>query len=146
MENINKKRIEKAGAIILHNDYPARIALIFRARENDWSFPKGHIEIGETPIVACIREIKEETGLNVEVITELPNNEYLHKSGEKIIVSMYLMRSKGSDFVVEHPGDRIEWVDMKEVENKLGYDNLKEYYAKIFPIIKNNLRKNIITS
>lgn len=38
-----------------------------RADRNKWGFPVGAIEIGETPEMAAVREIKEETGLDVEV-------------------------------------------------------------------------------
>lgn len=37
-----------------------------RADSNQWGFPGGAIEIGETPQMAAVREVKEETGLDVE--------------------------------------------------------------------------------
>ena len=137
MENNQPKQIQKSGAVVLHEKNSELIALIFRGKEKDWSFPKGHIEIDEEPINACIWEVKEEIGLDVEIITKLPNNEYLHKNGNKIITQMYLVRSKGGDFKIERPEDKIEWVQLDEVENKLAYDNLKKYYSEILPIIKN---------
>ncbi|MDE1919094.1 MAG: NUDIX domain-containing protein [Patescibacteria group bacterium] len=95
MEQTQKDQVEKAGAIVLHHDDSARVALIYRAKEKDWSFPKGHIEAGETPVAACIREVEEETGLKVDVLAQLPDNAYLHKTGKKIVTHMYLVRSKG---------------------------------------------------
>ncbi len=136
MEQTQKEQVEKAGAIVLHHDNSARVALIYRAKEKDWSFPKGHIEIGELPLAACIREVEEEIGLKVDILTQLPDNEYLHKTGKKIITYMYLVRSRGGDFVIEHPEDKIEWVDIQEVKNRLVYDNLKNYYNSVLPLIE----------
>jgi len=135
MENTQKEHIGKAGAIVLHHANSALVALIYRAKEKDWSFPKGHIESGEKPLAACVREIKEEIGLEVTVLVQLPDNEYVHTTGKKIITFMYLVQSKGGDFLLEHPEDNIEWVDIHEVENRLGYDNLKEYCRDVLPII-----------
>ncbi|MEG0309211.1 MAG: NUDIX domain-containing protein [Clostridium sp.] len=42
-----------------------------RSDSNKWGFPGGAIEIGETPQMAAIREAKEETGLDVEVIKRI---------------------------------------------------------------------------
>lgn len=138
MRCIQKEHVGKAGAIVLPHDNSTQVVLIYRAKENDWSFPKGHIEIGETPLEACVREIKEEIGLEVDILIQLPDNEYLHKTGKKIITSMYLVRSKGGDFLLEHPEDKIEWVNIHEVENRLGYDNLKENYRNILPILSSH--------
>ncbi|TSC71156.1 MAG: NUDIX hydrolase [Parcubacteria group bacterium Gr01-1014_49] len=136
MEQIQRDRVEKAGAIVLHHADSAKIALIYRAKEKDWSFPKGHVESDETPLAACIREVEEEIGLKVDVLSQLPDNEYLHKTGRKIITHMYLVRSKGGSFVTEHPEDKIEWTDIQEVKNRLVYDNLKNYYHNILPLIE----------
>ncbi len=37
--------------------------LVLKHREQHWDFPKGHIEPGETEIVAALRELTEETGI-----------------------------------------------------------------------------------
>lgn len=46
--------------------------LMVRARDSDlWAVPSGGLEIGETPEVCCIREVKEETGYDIEIIRKL---------------------------------------------------------------------------
>ncbi len=57
-----------AGGCILNQK--GEILLQRRGDSNKWGFPGGAIELGETPEMAAIREVKEETGLEVEV-TEL---------------------------------------------------------------------------
>lgn len=57
----------KAGAIVSRND-GSEILLVYRAKHDDWSFPKGHIEEGENPEQAMRREVVEETGLTVKKV------------------------------------------------------------------------------
>lgn len=41
-----------------------------------WLFPKGHIDPGETPPIAALREVKEETGLSARIIEKLGDSSY----------------------------------------------------------------------
>lgn len=70
---MHSQSIPKSGAIILKD---RSVLLLYRAKQNDWTFPKGHVEFGETDNQTMIREIKEETGLDTRVIRKLPDNEY----------------------------------------------------------------------
>ena len=54
-----------AGGCIFNKN--GEVLLQKRADCNKWGFPGGAIELGETPEMAAIREVKEETGLDVEV-------------------------------------------------------------------------------
>ncbi len=120
----------KSGAIIIKND---SILLLYRARQNDWSFPKGHVEVGESDNQTMIREIKEETRLDVRVIRTLPDNVYTTGKGESVNVAMFLAEpiDPNQETVAEHDGDRLEWVSLDDVPNRLSYENLKEYFQKI---------------
>ncbi len=126
--------VQKAGAIILSRENPALIALLYRSKQNDWSFPKGHVEVGESVVDATKREIAEETGLRVRALEHtLPAMEYMHPSGDQIIVHMFLMQSENdSDVKPEFSGDKIVWVDVHEVSGRLSYENIKSYYLSIF--------------
>ncbi len=126
------KNIQKAGAIILNKDDNNKIALLYRGKQKDWSFPKGHIEKGEDPTETMTREIKEETGLQVIILRELPDLQYTHPDGSSISIKMFLVRSvDDSTLKTEYESDNIEWVSIDEVTAKLSYDNLKEYFEKV---------------
>ena len=66
------KTEKSCGCIILKDNQ----VLLIGAKDDDgklfWSFPKGHQEIGETDIETAVRETKEETGLDVEIIDTDP--------------------------------------------------------------------------
>ncbi len=59
-----------AGAVVFYNNKGNGDLeyLILHYEEKHWDFPKGHIEEGETPVAAMLREVKEETGLDVEPV------------------------------------------------------------------------------
>ncbi len=135
-------QIQKAGAIILSPQEPRSIALLYRGKQKDWSFPKGHIEDGENIFEAMEREVKEETGLNVSVIEKLPNLSYKNSDESMVNLFMFLVQSSGNETKTENEDDQIHWVPINEVYDKLSYDNLKDYYKKISNIIINLNSKN----
>ncbi len=60
----------RAAAIVLQG---SDVLLMHRRRADNeyYTLPGGGVELGETPVQACVRELKEETGLDIEVRTEV---------------------------------------------------------------------------
>jgi ADP-ribose pyrophosphatase YjhB (NUDIX family) len=64
-----------AGAVVMEE---GKCLLIRRGSE--WAFPKGHLEREESPEIAARREVKEETGIEVELVGSLGQTRYEFKS------------------------------------------------------------------
>lgn len=134
--------IKKAGAIILSQDNPELIVLLYRAKQKDWSFPKGHVEEGEEITETTRREIEEEAGLPVKLLSKLSPMEYNHPTGDTVIVYMFLMQSENdSALKPETLDDKVVWVNFKDVYEKLSYDNIKNYYKTVLPEIEKTIAK-----
>ena len=133
--------VQKAGAIVLGEKNPSLIALLYRSKQNDWSFPKGHVEKGESVAETTRREVAEETGLPVRMVGDtLPPMEYDHPKGDRIVVHMFLMQSEDdSKLNPEFEGDKIVWVKASEVGGRLSYDNIKEYYAAVYGAVEKTI-------
>lgn len=133
--------IKKAGAIILSKENPELVALLYRSKQQDWSFPKGHIEEGESIIETTCREITEETGLSVKIISDsLPPMEFDHPKGDHIVVYIFIMQSENDTTIKkEFAGDEIIWINYKEVANKLSYDNIKTYYQQVYAQVEKTI-------
>ena len=57
--------IEAAGGLLWRN---GQIALVHRSRYDDWTLPKGKLDIGESPLEAALREVREETGYQAKAL------------------------------------------------------------------------------
>ncbi len=82
--------IEKAGGIIVRttNDV-VEVYLVHRPRYDDWSVPKGHIDSGEQPVAAALREVAEEAGFHCSVERVLPPYFYTLPGGEQSVVHFF---------------------------------------------------------
>ena len=127
--------VEKAGTVLV-NLKNRKVGLVYRTRQQDYSFPKGHIENGETAEECALRETEEETGRKAKIIFQLPNLTYQSKSEGEIIVYMFFAEDLGSSETEfdESLKENLVWVDFEKVKDTLTYNNLKDFW-------QNNLKK-----
>jgi 8-oxo-dGTP pyrophosphatase MutT (NUDIX family) len=104
------------GALIGRTDRRGRLR---------WSLPKGHLEAGESPQQAAVREVAEETGIEGEIFGELGTIDYWFVAeGRRIhkTVHHYLLRATGgelSDADVEVT--EVAWVPLPDIGRRLAY-------------------------
>jgi 8-oxo-dGTP diphosphatase len=107
-----RARIEAAGGVVMRKGPQAtEVAVVHRPRYDDWSFPKGKLDTGESFEEAALREVREETGLICRLGPELPFQQYEDNHGRPKIVRYWLMA------VIEDPGftpneevDELRWL------------------------------------
>lgn len=73
MANVRKGSASHAGGVVFRRSEGELEYLLVRARKppDAWVFPKGHLEEGETPERAALREVLEEAGVHVSVVSSL---------------------------------------------------------------------------
>lgn len=99
------------------------VLLVHRPRYDDWTFPKGKTDQGETAPVTAAREIHEETGLKVRLGHPLPQVTYRIRQGVKE-VSYWLAKPRGtSAFVPNDEVDRLAWLSPRKARKRLSYDH-----------------------
>ena len=99
-----------------------------------WSLPKGHIEEGETPEQAAIREVQEETGIESEIARELGVIDFWFMAGGKRIhktVHHYLFKETGGHLAPQITEvDDVGWFPLSEIFELLAYPDEKKLIAK----------------
>ena len=132
--------VNKAGSILI-NTTSKKIGLIYRHKQQDFSFPKGHQEPNETPLECAKRETIEETQRDVEILTPLEVQKYISKKGKNISVHWFLAKDRGptTKIITEDLKHELIWVDFDQVTQKLSYDNLKQLFKSHEQIIKDFL-------
>ena len=130
---------KSCGAIVVRrNAENIEILLIRSAKNGHWSFPKGHVEAGETEEQTAKREIMEETSVDVdicpgfrEVVTYSPRRDV-----QKDVI-YFLARAKNFDYVPQESEiAQIKWVEINLAHSFLTYDNDKQLVNRAKPLIR----------
>ena len=133
-----------AGGVVYRGSGDNTEVVIIRAvPEKRWQLPKGLIDDGETPEEAAVREVREESGMNAEIIASLETIEYwftanwdnnvrrIHK-----FVHFFLMQYKdgdGSDH--DHEVDEVRWVTVDEALRTLNFPTERDLVRKAAAMI-----------
>jgi len=137
------KREFSAGGIVFNK---GQVLLIKVAAMQDsttkyWEFPKGHIDPGESSKDAVVREIKEETGVQAEILEKIGDSKYTFTfKGEKIfkVVVFFLMKYLSGEI---RPNDgeieEVKWFDPEEALKILSFTADKLLLKKAIEIKKN---------
>jgi ADP-ribose pyrophosphatase YjhB (NUDIX family) len=106
------------GAVVVQD---GRVLLVRRGGEplkGHWTLPGGVLEPGETLVQGVAREVKEETGLEVEVIELIELLDRIHREGERVryhyVIADYLCRVTGGSLHAASDADAVRWVERAE--------------------------------
>jgi mutator protein MutT len=133
-----KSRFEfSAGGIVLDGDRLLMVKVQNLEGEERWTFPKGHIEKGETAEEAALREVEEETGYRCQIGERFERVQYyFQRKGEltKKTVAWFLMKPLEK---TGHPDAEeileTAWVSMEEANQRASYKSDKKLLAKLKP-------------
>ncbi|MBE6837675.1 MAG: NUDIX domain-containing protein [Ruminococcus sp.] len=125
---------EKSCGALVYRKYHGNteILLIKHINSGHWSFPKGHVEGNETEVETAMREIKEETGIDViidqsfrETVTYSPRRD-THKE-----VVYFIAKAKNTDYTPQEDEIAdIKWVEIGRAGSVLAYENDKSIVNK----------------
>jgi 8-oxo-dGTP diphosphatase len=122
------------------------VAMIYRGRYKDWSFPKGKVDPGETLAEAAVREIKEETGLKVKLGVPLSTVSYPIDKGRTKVVHYWAAKVSdkavaNSKFKPDEEVSEVVWVKADQAFAKLSYKHDQELLQEVLDLRKNGMLK-----
>ena len=136
------KRVDEVSAGGLVVDTTGKLGLLIGRRDQKdtsgkrilWSLPKGHIEDGETPEEAALREVHEETGIESIIEKSLGVIDFWFMAGGKRIhktVHHYLFRESGGLLAPQETEvDEVAWFPLSEIVERLAYPDEKKLIAR----------------
>jgi 8-oxo-dGTP pyrophosphatase MutT (NUDIX family) len=111
--------VRAAGGIVVRD---GEILLVHRPKYDDWTFPKGKAEDGESDEDCALREVSEETGFRCALLEEVGTTEYVDSRGRDKRVRWWLMEPLAGAFTPNHEVDAIRWLDPSDAARALSYE------------------------
>jgi 8-oxo-dGTP pyrophosphatase MutT (NUDIX family) len=136
------RRAFSAGGILLRDTAQGTEVLLGRRRRErvgaTWSLPKGTPDGDETPEQTALREVREETGLEVRIVGSIGDIRYrFTRDGQRIdkTVHYYLMEATGGD-LADHDRefDEVRWFGVAEAQAIMSFATERDVVARALPV------------
>ena len=122
-----------AGGIVVRRFQGRPFVAVVRVRDEILALPKGHPEPGESAADAARREVREETGLEAELVEKLDDIRYWYsRDGDRVmkIVSFFLFRYRSGRVADhDHEVESAEWIPLEEAPERLAYPSERKVAA-----------------
>lgn len=120
---------KSCGAIVVEDGK----VLLVKHNAGHWDFPKGHVEEGETDFETAIREVKEETNIDIKIEKE---NRYISEYSPKENVMktvIYFIGEKiaGEDKPQIEEVSDVEWVDVNKAVERITHQRSKDIMMQV---------------
>jgi 8-oxo-dGTP pyrophosphatase MutT (NUDIX family) len=114
-----------AGGVVVRTVDGELQYLLVEAKNNPgiWVLPKGHIEAGETPEAAAVREVEEEAGVRATIVARAGESEF-DVRGRTVRTMFFLMQYQGEAGRTEARG--LTWRRYEDALDQVHFDNTRQ--------------------
>ena len=123
--------IRAAGGVVTRTvaDGGTEVLVVHRPKYEDWSFPKGKVDPGESDEDCALREVEEETGLRCALGDELPTTAYRDRKGRPKTVRYWAMTVLDGSFRPNDEVDEVCWLAPDLAARLLSYERDRDVLA-----------------
>lgn len=135
------KKEKSCGAVVYKKEENNVLFLLLKHNSGHWSFPKGHVEEKETEEKTALREIKEETNLEVSIDKGFRKvSTYSPKEGvlKDVIFFVAKVENKQEMHAQESEIEKIDWFSYEKALDRITYDKDKEVLQAAAKYIRSN--------
>jgi 8-oxo-dGTP diphosphatase len=118
--------LRAAGGIVLRD---GAVLLVHRSKYDDWAFPKGKLEDGESWEEGAVREVEEETGLRCDLGAYVGSTHYPMREGMKEV--RYFAMTCTDEPRAQNEVDEVRWVPLPETRELLSYEYDRELLDRL---------------
>ena len=141
---VTKTQVSAGGVVYRVRGGRVEVALISVGEQSRWQLPKGLVGPREPPEAAALREAREETGLEAELVAPIEKIEYWYYASERgarvrfhKFVHFYLLRFLSGDVADhDHEVNEARWVKLEEAVGMLAFKSEKAVMEKAKEMIK----------
>ena len=124
--------VQAAGGLVVRRQLARlEIAVVHRPVQQDWSFPKGKLEEGETLDLTAVREVYEETGLVCRLIRFMGHTEYVDRKRRPKVVAYWIMAAESGQFAPNDEVDELRWMALSAASDLLSYPRDQELVGSV---------------
>jgi 8-oxo-dGTP diphosphatase len=120
--------VRSAGGLVIRDGC---VLLVHRPQYDDWTFPKGKLESGESWEDAAVREVEEETGVLAEAGQVVGSTFYNDRYG-RAKEARYFLMATSDDAHPQNEVDEVRWVPLEEADAALTYDRDRQLLRSWF--------------
>jgi len=124
--------IDAGGLLTRGSDDDRELLLIHRGGYGDWTLPKGHLEDHETLEEAAVREVREETGLEVRIIGVAGAMAY-ERDGRAKPVVYFFVEEAGPVVSPQPDDDTTAWLPLGDAMQRMTHDAERQFVASVLP-------------